>query len=80
MNISVISKIGTELGYVLPQDIVEKLGIKAGDQYSISLNKEGSIVLSLLNAPDSNVRPEVVKSAKQNIERYDETLRGLKER
>ncbi len=61
MNMSTIREIGTELGFVLPQEIVEKLGVKAGDHCSFSLSEDGSIVLSFLNAPESNVRPEVVR-------------------
>lgn len=80
MIISIIRDIGAELGCVLPQDIVEMLGVKAGDQYSISLGDDGSIVLRLLDASNSNIRPEVVKAAKRNMERYSEALKSLKDR
>lgn len=80
MNISTVKEIGTELGFVLPQDIVEKLEINAGDQYSLRLNEEGSIVISLLDGSISNVRTEVLKAAKRIMKSNCETLEALKDR
>lgn len=80
MNISTIRESGSELCLDLPQDIINKLGIKVGDQYSFSLGDDGSIVLSLLAAPDSGIRTEVVKTAKEKMQSYSEALRVLKER
>ncbi|CAM2824352.1 hypothetical protein PASE110613_02635 [Paenibacillus sediminis] len=57
MSTVYIRKIGTELGVIIPSNIVDEKKIKLGDWYGINLQEDGSIVLSPIeDVSISNVR------------------------
>ncbi|MXN51824.1 AbrB/MazE/SpoVT family DNA-binding domain-containing protein [Shinella sp. AETb1-6] len=71
MNIT-IRKIGNSEGIIIPKDVLDRMGVKAGDE--IVLHEEnGEIKLSAQNADLT----EQLKAARMGMEKYRVALREL---
>ncbi|MDP9591837.1 AbrB/MazE/SpoVT family DNA-binding domain-containing protein [Shinella oryzae] len=71
MNIT-IRKIGNSEGIIIPKDVLDRMGVKAGDE--IVLHEEnGEIKLSAQNADLA----EQLKAARMGMEKYRVALREL---
>ncbi len=67
-----VTRLGDSLGVVLPQEVVERLGLKDGDQLSAVEQADGSVGFSL---PTS--RERTMQVARHVMQRYSETFRIL---
>jgi putative addiction module antidote len=71
MNVT-IRKIGNSEGIIIPRDVLNRLGLKAGDTLEIAENK-GSIELR----PEQADLAEQLKAARLGMEKYRTALREL---
>lgn len=67
-----VTQTGGSLGIALPQEVVEKLGIKDGQTLSLSKTPNGFE----LSASDADFE-EQMRAAEKIMDRYRETLRKL---
>ena len=71
MNVT-IRKIGNSVGIIIPKDVLDRLGLKAGD--SLELTQEaGKIQL----APQNADLADQLKAARLGMEKYKVALREL---
>ncbi len=71
MNIT-IRKIGNSEGIIIPKDVIERMGVKAGDEMILS-EEEGKIKL----VPQNTDLAEKLKAARLGMEKYRVALREL---
>lgn len=67
-----IRKIGSSDGIIIPKDVLDRLGLKAGDILEIR-EENGSIVL----VPEQDDLAEQLKAARLGTEKYKVALREL---
>lgn len=67
-----LRKIGTSLGIIIPATIIEKHGIKEGDEISL-FEEEGGIKIMTANEDFK----ETIRIAEQVMDRYKEALQEL---
>lgn len=71
MNVT-IRKIGNSEGIIIPKDVLDRMGVKAGDD--LTLNEEnGQIQL----VPQNADLAEQLKAARMGMEKYRVALREL---
>lgn len=73
MNIT-IRKIGNSEGIIIPKDVLDRLGVKAGDE--VTVTSEGSKVI--LTAADGDFDRQL-KHAERFMDRYKVALKKLAE-
>ncbi|WP_337181652.1 AbrB/MazE/SpoVT family DNA-binding domain-containing protein [Shinella sp.] len=71
MNIT-IRKIGNSEGIIIPKDVLDRLGVKAGDEVSLK-EENGAIKL----VPQDADLAEQLKAARLGMEKYRIALREL---
>ncbi|UNK37003.1 AbrB/MazE/SpoVT family DNA-binding domain-containing protein [Shinella sp. H4-D48] len=71
MNIT-IRKIGNSEGIIIPKDVLDRMGVKAGDEI-VLLEEDGEIRLAAQNADLA----EQLKAARMGMEKYRVALREL---
>lgn len=71
MNIT-IRKIGNSEGVIIPKDVLDRMGVKAGDELTLT-EENGKIKL----VPQNADLAEQVKAARLGMERYRVALREL---
>lgn len=71
MNIT-IRKIGNSEGIIIPKDVLDRLGVKAGDEISLK-EENGEIKL----VPQDTDLAEQLKAARLGMEKYRIALREL---
>ena len=71
MNIT-IRKIGNSEGIIIPKDVLDRMGVKAGDELTLK-EKDGQIQLIPQNADLA----EQLKAARMGMEKYRVALREL---
>ncbi len=71
MNIT-IRKIGNSEGIIIPKDVLDRMGVKAGDEL---LLKEESGQIQLV--PQNTDLAEQLKAARMGMEKYRVALREL---
>jgi putative addiction module antidote len=67
-----LRKVGTSLGTTLPKDVIDRLGLREGDQLHIVLTSEG-IMLS----PYSPDFEAFLKAAEETTAEYRDALKAL---
>lgn len=71
MNIT-IRKIGNSEGVIIPKDVLDRLGLKAGDEFQL---KETGSTLEL--APQKDDLSEQLRAARIGMKKYHVALREL---
>lgn len=71
MNIT-IRKIGNSEGIIIPKDVLDRMGVKAGDELTLT-EENGQITLVSQNADLA----EQLKAARMGMEKYRVALREL---
>ncbi|KNY18184.1 AbrB family transcriptional regulator [Shinella sp. SUS2] len=71
MNIT-IRKIGNSEGIIIPKDVLDRMGVKAGDELILS-EEDGKIKL----VPQNTDLAEQLKAARRGMEKYRVALREL---
>ncbi|EYR80677.1 MULTISPECIES: AbrB/MazE/SpoVT family DNA-binding domain-containing protein [unclassified Shinella] len=71
MNIT-IRKIGNSEGIIIPKDVLDRMGVKAGDELILS-EEDGKIKL----VPQNTDLAEQLKAARLGMEKYRVALREL---
>ncbi|MCJ8147985.1 AbrB/MazE/SpoVT family DNA-binding domain-containing protein [Shinella sedimenti] len=71
MNIT-IRKIGNSEGIIIPKDVLDRMGVKAGDEIVLR-EEDGEIRLAAQNADLA----EQLKAARMGMEKYRVALREL---
>lgn len=71
MNVT-IRKIGNSEGIIIPKEVLERLGMKAGDEFTVT-EEEGQLTLVPLNADLA----EQLRAASIGMEKYRVALREL---
>ncbi len=71
MNIT-IRKIGNSEGIIIPKDVLDRMGVKAGDELVLR-EEDGEIRLAVQNADLA----EQLKAARMGMEKYRVALREL---
>ncbi|WP_312418801.1 AbrB/MazE/SpoVT family DNA-binding domain-containing protein [Shinella sp.] len=71
MNIT-IRKIGNSEGIIIPKDVLDRMGVKAGDEIVLR-EEDGEIRLAVQNADLA----EQLKAARMGMEKYRVALREL---
>ncbi len=71
MNIT-IRKIGNSEGIIIPKDVLDRMGVKAGDELTLK-EENGEIKL----APQDTDLAEQLKAARLGMEKYRVALREL---
>ena len=71
MNIT-IRKIGNSEGIIIPKDVLDRMGVKAGDELTLR-EESGQIQLTPQNADLA----EQLKAARMGMEKYRVALREL---
>lgn len=71
MNIT-IRKIGNSEGIIIPKDILDRMGVKAGDELTLK-EENGGIKL----VPQDTDLAEQLKAARLGMEKYRVALREL---
>jgi putative addiction module antidote len=71
MNIT-IRKIGNSEGVIIPKDVLDRMGVKAGDELILS-EEDGKIKL----VPQNTDLAEQLKAARLGMEKYRVALREL---
>ena len=71
MNIT-IRKIGNSEGIIIPKDVLDRMGVKAGDELSLR-EENGEIKL----VPQDTDLAEQLKAARLGMEKYRVALREL---
>lgn len=71
MNVT-IRKIGNSEGIIIPKEVLERLGLKAGDEFSVT---EGNGQLTLV--PQNAELAEQLRAASIGMEKYRVALREL---
>jgi putative addiction module antidote len=71
MNIT-IRKIGNSEGIIIPKDVLDRMGVKAGDEIVLK-EENGEIKL----APQNADLAEQLKAARMGMEKYRVALREL---
>lgn len=67
-----VTRIGDSLGVILPREVIERLGLKDGDQLSAVEQANGSVEIAPLT-----VRERTMQVARRVMEQYAETFRIL---
>lgn len=71
MNIT-IRKIGNSEGIIIPKDVLDRMGVKAGDE--LTLKEEGGQIHLV---PQNTDLAEQLKAARMGMEKYRVALREL---
>lgn len=71
MNIT-IRKIGNSEGIIIPKDVLDRMGVKAGDELTLK-EEDGKIQL----VPQNADLAEQLKAARMGMEKYRVALREL---
>jgi putative addiction module antidote len=71
MNLT-IRKIGNSEGIIIPKDVLDRMGVKAGDELLLK-EEDGTITL----APQHADLAEQLKAARLGMEKYRVALREL---
>lgn len=74
---------GNSIGVGIPKEIVDALKIKAGDEFKVTAdpNTNRITMIPVSKIPLSGgLTPEMEEIVEEIFEKYDETLKGLKER
>ena len=71
MNVT-IRKIGNSVGIIIPKEILDRMGLKAGDELTL---KEGRGQIELV--PQNADLAEQLKAARMGMEKYRVALREL---
>jgi putative addiction module antidote len=69
---TVVRKIGNSEGVIIPKEMLERLGISAGDKLEIVETKDG---LQLVR-PDTDFA-EQMRAAREGMKKYHDALREL---
>ena len=69
---TVIRKIGNSEGIIIPKDVLDRMGVKAGDELSLR-EENGEIKL----VPQDTDLAEQLKAARLGMEKYRVALREL---
>ncbi|MBW8351823.1 AbrB/MazE/SpoVT family DNA-binding domain-containing protein [Bacillus sp. IITD106] len=79
-----VTKIGNSLGLTLPQEVLEHMGIKQGDEVSFQLKKNGEISIKKsvhLNFDGlEGIDQDFLDGVKELFNNYDNTLKNLADR
>ncbi|ANH03735.1 AbrB/MazE/SpoVT family DNA-binding domain-containing protein [Shinella sp. HZN7] len=71
MNVT-IRKIGNSEGVIIPKDVLDRMGVKAGDELTLT-EEDGKIKL----VPQNADLAEQLKAARLGMEKYRVALREL---
>ncbi|MCF6370545.1 AbrB/MazE/SpoVT family DNA-binding domain-containing protein [Rhizobium halophilum] len=71
MNVT-IRKIGNSEGIIIPKDVLDRLGLKAGD--TVEIREEGG---SISLVPEQADLAEQLKAARMGMQKYKVALREL---
>lgn len=71
MNVT-IRKIGNSEGIIIPKEVLERLGLKAGDEFSVT-EENGQLTL----VPQNAELAEQLRAASIGMEKYRVALREL---
>ncbi|WP_202078484.1 AbrB/MazE/SpoVT family DNA-binding domain-containing protein [Caldalkalibacillus salinus] len=74
-------RVGAKSGFTLPIDLLERNGIKVGDQVEVT-EKDGEISIRKVKQKplSKGISPDFYETLERNSKRYDEALKGLVER
>lgn len=71
MNVT-IRKIGNSEGIIIPKEVLDRMGLKAGDSLTLE-ERDGGLVLS----PESADISEQLAAAREGMKKYRSALREL---
>lgn len=77
-----VTKFGNSLGITMTEAL-KQIGLELGDAVQIAVNEEnGEIILRKANKVSlpAGISPEFIETLSTVMERYDDTLKGLKDR
>ncbi|AGT31048.1 hypothetical protein M493_03705 [Geobacillus genomosp. 3] len=76
-----ITKVGNSLGITLPQEVLDHLKVKQGDEIQFRLEADGKVIISKHAPIDYSILDDFgqdfVDGLKDLFENYDNTLRNL---
>lgn len=77
-----ITRIGNSLGVTLPQEVLNHIGVKQGDEISFKLENNGNVTIKKQINYDEleEIDQDFLDGIKDLFERYDHTLRNLSDR
>jgi len=76
-----ITKIGNSWGVTFTKDSLQKLNLGLGDDIEIIVHEaEGEIVLRKSVSVPQGLDPKFFETLKANVEQYQQTIEGLKDR
>ncbi|MBX6395321.1 MAG: AbrB family transcriptional regulator [Alicyclobacillaceae bacterium] len=76
-----ITKIGNSLGITFTKEALQSLDLNAGDEVEVTVNGEkGEIVIRKAAGLPPGIDPRFFEVLIENVERYRETIEGLKDR
>lgn len=76
-----VNQTGNSLTVSIPSEIANQLGIQKGDDVSVIFESSANeFIVKKKPALPKNVRPEIVSALDKVINRYDKTLRNLRDR
>lgn len=72
-------RMGNSLGLGIPKEIVNKLNIKFGDEYEVSVDPSSGIITA---KPVKNLKvdPKLLKDLDELFDEYGDALQGLKDK
>lgn len=75
-----IVKIGTSAGIVIPKDFLDHIHLEKGDDVNIVLNDKGHIIIQPIPKLEEGLSPQALNIAARVMDKYSQTLKGLKDR
>jgi antitoxin MazE len=81
-----ITKIGNSLGITLPQEVLDHIRAKQGDEIKFTLEDNGSVTIKKHTPIDTelleelNIDNDFLEGVKHLFDKYDNTLRNLAKR
>lgn len=71
-----VTKVGNSLGVTLPQQVLNHLNVKQGDEIKFTLEDDGSVSVKKFTPMDQ----DFLEGLKYVFENYDDALRNLADR
>lgn len=76
-----ITRIGNSLGITFTKEALRSLGLDIGDEVEVMVNgTKGEIVIRKVAGVPPGIDPRFFETLTENVERYRETIEGLKDR
>ncbi|GGA52050.1 hypothetical protein GCM10007416_26440 [Kroppenstedtia guangzhouensis] len=74
-----VGRMGNSLGLGIPKDIVDKINIKSGDEYEVSVDPQTGVITAR-PIKRLGVDPQLLKDLEELMDEYGEAIRNLKDK